>query len=65
MIMTLPAAGNLYMLWTKLHEDNFETDVISVLCEMNANLLERLKGMEAADFSEIYLFFDYDIINVI
>lgn len=36
MIMTLPAAGNLYMLWTKLWEDNFQTDVISVLCEMNA-----------------------------
>ena len=60
MIMTLPAAGNLYMLWTKLREDNFQTDVISVLCEMNANLSEGLKGMGAADFSEVYLFFDYD-----
>ena len=28
MIMTLPAAGNLYMLWTKLREDNFQTDVV-------------------------------------
>lgn len=60
MIMTLPAAGNLYMLWTKLQEDDFETDVISVLREMNKNLSERLKGVKVADFSEIYLFFDYD-----
>lgn len=60
MIVTLPAAGNLYMLWTRLREDDFETDVIGVLCEMNGNVKERLKGVEAADFSEVYLFFDYD-----
>ena len=60
MIMTLPAAGNLYMLWTRLQADDFETDVIGVLREMNNNLSERLEGVDAGDFSEIYLFFDYD-----
>ncbi len=59
-IVMLPAAGNLYMLWTRLHEDDFETDVISVLKEMNRGVANRLKGIGAADFSEIYLFFDYD-----
>ncbi len=60
MIVTLPAAGNLYMLWSKLQEDDFETDVISVLKEMNRDLSERLGSTEVADFSEVYLFFDYD-----
>lgn len=60
MIVTLPAAGNLYMLWTRLQEDDFETDVVSVLREMNKKLSEKLKGVETADFSEVYLFFDYD-----
>lgn len=60
LILTLPAAANLYMLWTKLREDNFETDVISVLKEMNNDISDRLTGVKAEDFSEIYLFFDYD-----
>lgn len=60
MVVTLPAAGNLYMLWTKLREDEFDTDVISLLKEMKYDTAERLKGLEMADFSEVYLFFDYD-----
>lgn len=60
LILTLPAAANLYMLWTKLREDHFETDVVGVLKEMNSDISERLTGMQAEDFSEIYLFFDYD-----
>lgn len=59
-IVTLPAAGNLYMLWTKLREDDFNTDVISVLKEMNCKVADRLKGIRAAEFAEVYLFFDYD-----
>lgn len=39
------------MLWTKLREDDFNTDVISVLKEMNCKV---------AEFAEVYLFFDYD-----
>lgn len=60
LIMTLPAAANLYMLWSKLQEDNFETDVISVLKEMNGDISKRLEGVQTEDFAEIYLFFDYD-----
>lgn len=60
LIVTLPAAANLYMLWSKLREDNFDTDVVGVLKEMNSDISERLKNMEVTDFSEIYLFFDYD-----
>jgi len=60
LIVALPAAANLYMLWVKLREDNFDTDVIEVLKEMNGDIAERLKNMETADFSEVYLFFDYD-----
>ena len=60
LILTLPAAANLYMLWSKLREDHFETDAVGVLKEMNSDISERLTGMQAEDFSEIYLFFDYD-----
>ena len=32
-IITLPAGQNLYMLWKKLKEDDFDTDIIEVLRE--------------------------------
>lgn len=60
LLVTLPAAANLYMLWSKLREDDFHTDVVGVLKEMNSDVSERLKDMEMTDFSEVYLFFDYD-----
>lgn len=59
-IVTLPADGNIYMLWNRLREDEFETDLISVLKEMNTEVAEKLKQISVEDFSEIYLFFDYD-----
>ena len=61
-IFALPADGNIYMLWRKLIEDEFETDVIDLLKEMSAEAKERLekKNLKASQFSEIYLFFDYD-----
>lgn len=60
LVVTLPAAANLYMLWARLKEDDFDTDVIGVLKEMNSDISKRLKHMETTDFSEVYLFFDYD-----
>ena len=48
------------MFWTKLREDDFNTDVISVLKEMNCKVADRLKGIRVAEFAEVYLFFDYD-----
>lgn len=59
-ILNCPADGNIYMLWTRLKEDEFETNVVDVLKEMSVIANERLKHFRASDFSEIYLFFDYD-----
>lgn len=59
-ILNCPADGNIYMLWSRLKKDDFETNVIDVLKEMSVIAQERLSGLKASDFSEIYLFFDYD-----
>lgn len=59
-ILNCPADGNIYMLWTRLKKDEFETNVVDVLKEMSAVAKQRLKDFRASDFSEIYLFFDYD-----
>ena len=59
-ILNCPADGNIYMLWTRLKKDDFETNVVDVLKEMSTIAKERLKDFKASDFSEIYLFFDYD-----
>ncbi|MCI8311327.1 MAG: hypothetical protein HFI12_03760 [Lachnospiraceae bacterium] len=59
-ILNCPADGNIYMLWTRLKKDEFETNVIDVLKEMSSIARTRLKDCKASDFSEIYLFFDYD-----
>lgn len=59
-IITLPVGQNIYMLWKKLKEDNFETDIIEVLREDHKELELQLTGLGRDDFSEVYLFFDYD-----
>ncbi len=59
-IITLPAGQNIYMLWKKLKEDNFDTDIIEVLREEHTEIAEQLIGLGRDDFSEVYLFFDYD-----
>lgn len=59
-ILNCPADGNIYMLWTRLKKDEFETNVVDVLKEMSTAAKERLNNLKASDFSEIYLFFDYD-----
>lgn len=61
-IFNLPADGNIYMLWKKLVEDEFETNVIEVLKEMSTEAKARIEkmGLQASQFSEVYLFFDYD-----
>ncbi len=59
-ILNCPADGNIYMLWTRLKKDDFETNVIDVLKEMSTIAKERLRDYKASSFSEIYLFFDYD-----
>lgn len=61
-IFRLPADGNIYMLWKRLVDDEFETDVLAVLKEMSAEARDRIeeKKLKASEISEIYLFFDYD-----
>lgn len=59
-IITLPADENIYMLWKKLKADDFDTDIIEVLRERNNDIREQLAGLSRDDFSEVYLFFDYD-----
>jgi hypothetical protein len=59
-IITLPAGENIYMLWKKLKEDDFDTDIIEVLREGNKEIKKQLMGLSRDDFSEVYLFFDYD-----
>ena len=59
-IITLPAGQNIYMLWKKLKEDDFDTDIIEVLREEHEELEAQLEGLSRDDFSEVYLFFDYD-----
>lgn len=48
------------MLWQKLKEDEFETDVIEVVREYNETAKRKLEGYKRDDFMEVYLFFDYD-----
>lgn len=61
-IFHLPAAGNIYMLWKRLIDDEFETNVIDLLKEMSQEAKIRMEeqNLKASNFSEIYLFFDYD-----
>ena len=59
-IITLPAGENIYMLWKKLKEDDFDTDIIEVLRESNDDISNQLGGLSRDDFTEVYLFFDYD-----
>lgn len=40
--------------------DEFDTDIIEVLREEHEELKEQLEGINRDDFSEVYLFFDYD-----
>lgn len=60
-IITLSAGENIYMLWKKLKTDDFDTDIIEVLRESNKKIREQLEGLSRDDFSEVFLFFDYDV----
>lgn len=63
LIFSFPACGNIYMMWNKLREYDFEIDIIDVIRDMNAETRKILEGYSARDFSEVYLFFDYDAHN--
>ena len=44
-IITLPAEQNIYMLWKKLKEDDFETDLIEVLREGSDEIKEQFEAL--------------------
>ena len=52
--------NNIYELYRQLREFDGEGDIVSILRENNAQLPS---GVKSSDFSEIYLFFDYDFQN--
>lgn len=60
-VINLPAAQNIYMLYQKLVEDGFETDVVEVLRGTVKGASRILKGISRQDIDEVYLFFDYDV----
>lgn len=59
-IICLPAAQNLYMLYQKMKEDDFETDIVEVLREQSKMAREALEGISRQDIDQVYMFFDYD-----
>lgn len=60
-IISLAASQNIYMLYQKLLEDDFDTDVVEILREQVKSAAEQLKGVNRQEISEVYMFFDYDI----
>lgn len=69
----LPNATNIYTLWEKIKEDDEETDIIEIVKEealkqdqnQSMKKIDRMnkidfRKMNRDEFSEVYLFFDYD-----
>ena len=59
-VIAFPAGENIYMLWKQLKEDDFQTDIIELVREHDEKASELLEGYSREDFSEVYLFFDFD-----
>ncbi|WP_019298965.1 hypothetical protein [Lactococcus garvieae] len=56
----IPYKTNIYNLYKQLKDDDFETDIISVLEERDGENPFFNSFDSIGDISEIYLFFDYD-----
>lgn len=59
--INLPAKQNIYMLWSILKEDDFQTDIVEVLRDKVDGAKEKLLGITRDDIDEVFLFFDFDI----
>lgn len=59
-VIHMPLALNIYMLWEKLNRDDFETDVIEIAREHCNDAKIALNGLSRDDFSEVFLFLDLD-----
>jgi len=51
---------DIYQLYRRMKDDDFETDIVTILKERNDENIELLKGYGKDDFAFVYLFFDYD-----
>lgn len=60
-IINIPAKKNIYMLYNKLKEDDFETDIVELLRDESDEVKLTLKGIYRQNISQVYLFFDYDV----
>lgn len=60
-VITLPATMNIYMLYRKLLEDNFDMDIIEFIREVVPSAQKCLEGVSSQEIDEVYLFFDYDV----
>lgn len=59
-VINVPASQNIYMLYEKMVEDDFDTDVVEVLRESVPEARAKLEGVSRRTISEVYLFFDFD-----
>jgi len=56
--------SNIYVLYQKMHKSDFTEDIVTVLQrELQDRQDNSLKEYMRSDFSEIFLFFDYDCHN--
>jgi len=59
-VVSVPAAQNIYMLYNRLIQDDFETDIVEVLRETVPEARVKLEGISRNSISQTYLFFDFD-----
>lgn len=73
-IYLYPSCTNIYALWCQMKKDDFETDIIELVKEQYQKQLRQNRNVKKVnnlwgedytllnrdDFSEIYLFFDYE-----
>ena len=59
-VIRLPTEMNVYMLYSLLKDDDFESDVIEVLRERSQVIDNELAGISRQQIDEVFLFFDFD-----
>jgi len=57
----LPIGMTVYMLWKIMEKDDFQTDIIEVIRESSELARKALQCQMRDDFSEVYIFLDYDV----
>lgn len=60
-VIEVPAAQNIYMLYQRMVEDDFESDIVELLRESVPDARSKLEGVSRRYISQVYLFFDFDL----